>query len=59
MTLGCGTPPHEHVSRDVLHAFTAERPKTRYRTGPDWGQWAEMLTLSDEERDRGFAEMLR
>jgi NAD(P)-dependent dehydrogenase (short-subunit alcohol dehydrogenase family) len=50
---------HEHVSRDVLHALTAETPKTRYRSGPDWEQWSEMLTLSDEERDGAFREMLQ
>lgn len=58
-SLDAGAAGHEHVSRDVLHALTAERPKTRYRTGPDWEQWSGMLGLSDEERDRAFAEMLQ
>lgn len=50
---------HEHISRDVLHALTSESPKTRYQTGPDWEQWAGMLTLSDEERDGAFREMFK
>jgi NAD(P)-dependent dehydrogenase (short-subunit alcohol dehydrogenase family) len=49
---------HEHISRDVLHALTSESPKTRYQTGPDWEQWAGMLTMSDEDRDSAFREML-
>ena len=28
-------PPVEVVSRDVVHAFTAARPRTRYRMGKD------------------------
>jgi NAD(P)-dependent dehydrogenase (short-subunit alcohol dehydrogenase family) len=50
---------HEHISRDVLDALTSETPKTRYQTGPDWEQWAGMLTLSDEERDGAFREMFQ
>ncbi len=50
---------HEHISRDVLHALTSETPQTRYQTGPDWEQWAGMLTMSDEERDGAFREMLK
>ena len=34
---------------------TTERPPT----GPDWEQWAEMITLSDEDRDRTFREMFQ
>jgi hypothetical protein len=50
---------HEHFSRDVLHALTAETPKIRYQTGPDWEQWVQMLALSDEDRDRALLEMLQ
>jgi NAD(P)-dependent dehydrogenase (short-subunit alcohol dehydrogenase family) len=50
---------HEHVSRAVLHALTAETPQTRYQAGPDWEQWAPLMTLSDEDRDRAFLEMFQ
>ncbi len=50
---------HEHVSRAVLHALTAETPQTRYEAGPDWAQWAPLMTLSDEDRDRALLEMFQ
>ena len=50
---------HEHVSRAVLHALTAETPQTRYEAGPDWEQWAPLIALSDEDRDRAFLEMFQ
>jgi NAD(P)-dependent dehydrogenase (short-subunit alcohol dehydrogenase family) len=57
--LDATAPGHEHVSRDVLHALTSDSPKTRYQTGPDWEQWAGMLTMSDEERDGAFRGMFQ
>lgn len=48
---------HEHVSEAVLHALTAESPKTRYQAGPDWEQWAPLLALPDEELDEAFLKL--
>jgi NAD(P)-dependent dehydrogenase (short-subunit alcohol dehydrogenase family) len=48
---------HEHVAEAVLHALTAQSPKTRYQAGPDWEQWAPLVALPDGERDEAFLKM--
>ncbi|UCC83870.1 MAG: SDR family NAD(P)-dependent oxidoreductase [Gemmatimonadota bacterium] len=48
---------HEYVTEAVLHALTAQSPKTRYGAGPDWEQWATLIALPDDERDEVILKM--
>ena len=50
---------HDHVCAAVLDALTAETPQTRYEAGPDWEQWAPLIALSDEDRDKALLEMFQ
>jgi NAD(P)-dependent dehydrogenase (short-subunit alcohol dehydrogenase family) len=53
-----GAGPLEDISDAVLHALTDTEPKTRYTAGPMSDQRAEMLALSDLDRDEALLEML-
>jgi NAD(P)-dependent dehydrogenase (short-subunit alcohol dehydrogenase family) len=51
--------PPETVARAVLHALTAQRPKTRYAVGADaWVEWAIARCLPDRLRDRVLRRFL-
>jgi NAD(P)-dependent dehydrogenase (short-subunit alcohol dehydrogenase family) len=45
------------VSAAVEHALTAERPRTRYPTGEDAAQFAEIAASTEEERDAVLLSM--
>jgi NAD(P)-dependent dehydrogenase (short-subunit alcohol dehydrogenase family) len=50
--------PPETVARAVLHALTADRPRTRYKVGVDaWIEWA-ISCLPDRLRDRTLTRFL-
>jgi NAD(P)-dependent dehydrogenase (short-subunit alcohol dehydrogenase family) len=48
----------EEISDAVFHALTDPEPKTRYAAGPMSDQRAEMLALTDLERDAALLQML-
>ena len=52
-----GAAGHEYVSEAVLEALTADSPKARYRAGPDWPQFQQLIDLDDEARDEALASM--
>ena len=51
--------PAELVARDVVHAFTASRPRTRYRTGADSRLQRWIARLPDRWADALLARFLR
>lgn len=51
--------PPETVARAVLHALSAERPRTRYVVGADaWLEWILARWLPDRLRDRALTRFL-
>ncbi|KPJ79385.1 MAG: hypothetical protein AMJ58_12190 [Gammaproteobacteria bacterium SG8_30] len=51
--------PAERVARDVVHAFTASRPRTRYRMGRDSGIQRWISRLPDRWADALLRKALR
>jgi len=51
--------PAERVARDVVHAFTAARPRTRYRMGRDSGVQRWISRLPDRWADALLRKALR
>lgn len=56
-TLEAGAAGPEHVCEAVVHALTADAPRSRYPTGPDAPQFIEMTAMPDEERDAALLAM--
>lgn len=50
-------PSVQPVADAVHEALTAERPKTRYPVGDDWGQFTGLIAATDEDRDAAFQGM--